>query len=135
MTIEEFKTLFMEGIDCSQVVAGEFADKLGMEKAQMRKMSACFGGGMQCGETCGAVTGALIVLGRGMATGKMGIWSRSRGCLRKWRNLRKNLLGNIRLACAESCWGTTYRSLVRWRRYWKRVCFSIFAHGLMEDVK
>ena len=63
MTIEEIKTLFMEGIDCSQVVAGEFADKLGMEKAQMRKMSACFGGGMQCGETCGAVTGALMVLG------------------------------------------------------------------------
>ncbi len=26
-------------------------------------MSACFGGGMQCGETCGAVTGALMVIG------------------------------------------------------------------------
>ena len=60
---EEIKALFMDGIDCSQVVAGAFAEKLGMEEALLRKMSACFGGGMQCGETCGAVTGALMVLG------------------------------------------------------------------------
>lgn len=63
MTREEIKGLFMEGIDCSQVVAGAFAEKLGMEERQLRRMSACFGGGMQCGETCGAVTGALMVIG------------------------------------------------------------------------
>ena len=59
MTKEEIKELFMQGIDCSQVVAGRFADELEMEESLLRKMSACFGGGMQCGETCGAVTGAL----------------------------------------------------------------------------
>ena len=53
----------MQGIDCSQVVAGRFADELEMEESLLRKMSACFGGGMQCGETCGAVTGALMVIG------------------------------------------------------------------------
>lgn len=63
MSREEIKTLFMEGIDCSQVVAGNFAKEIGMEEAVLRKMSACFGGGMQCGETCGAVTGALMVIG------------------------------------------------------------------------
>ena len=63
MTKEEIKNLFMQGIDCSQVVAGRFADELEMEESLLRKMSACFGGGMQCGETCGAVTGALMVLG------------------------------------------------------------------------
>ena len=63
MTKEEIKELFMQGIDCSQVVAGRFADELEMEESLLRKMSACFGGGMQCGETCGAVTGALMVLG------------------------------------------------------------------------
>lgn len=63
MSREEIKQLFMEGIDCSQVVAGEFAGKLGVEEEILRKMSACFGGGMQCGETCGAVAGALMVLG------------------------------------------------------------------------
>jgi len=63
MTKEEIKQLFMEGMDCSQVVAGYFAEELGMEESTLRKMSACFGGGMQCGETCGAVTGALMVIG------------------------------------------------------------------------
>ena len=63
MTKEEVCQLFMAGIDCSQVVTGACAEKMGMTKEQARKMSACFGGGMMCGETCGAVTGALIVLG------------------------------------------------------------------------
>lgn len=63
MTREEITDLFMKGIDCSQVVTENFADQMGMTKEQARKISACFGGGMMCGETCGAVTGALMVLG------------------------------------------------------------------------
>lgn len=53
----------MGGIDCSQVVAGYFSEACQMDQETMRRVSACFGGGMQCGETCGAVTGALMVLG------------------------------------------------------------------------
>ena len=53
----------MQGIDCSQVVTGAFAEKMGMTEEQARKVSSCFGGGMMCGETCGAVTGALMVIG------------------------------------------------------------------------
>ncbi|OUQ50406.1 C-GCAxxG-C-C family protein [Lachnoclostridium sp. An118] len=63
MTKEEIKNLFMQGIDCSQVVTGAFAEKMGMTQEQARKVSSCFGGGMMCGETCGAVTGALMVIG------------------------------------------------------------------------
>ena len=63
MTKEEIRELFMQGIDCSQVVTGRFADRMKMEEADARKVSACFGGGMMCGETCGAVTGALMVIG------------------------------------------------------------------------
>ena len=63
MTKEEIKNLFMQGIDCSQVVTGAFAEKMGMTEEQARKVSSCFGGGMMCGETCVAVTGALMVIG------------------------------------------------------------------------
>ena len=63
MTKEEIKNLFMQGIDCSQVVTGAFAEKMGMTEEQARKVSSCFGGGMMCGETCGAVPGALMVIG------------------------------------------------------------------------
>lgn len=63
MTTEEIKGLFMQGIDCSQVVTGAFAEQMHMTEEQARKVSACFGGGMMCAETCGAVTGALMVIG------------------------------------------------------------------------
>ena len=63
MKQEEIRELFIKGIDCSQVVAGAFAEEMGMTEEEARKVSACFGGGMMCGETCGAVTGALMVLG------------------------------------------------------------------------
>ena len=63
MKQEEIKALFAKGMECSQVVTGAFAESLGVEQNLMRKVSACFGGGMQCAETCGAVTGALMVIG------------------------------------------------------------------------
>lgn len=63
MDTEKVKELFVQGMDCSQVVAGAMAEKLDMDEKTLRRMSACFGGGMMCGETCGAVTGALMVLG------------------------------------------------------------------------
>ena len=46
MTQEEIRELFIQGIDCSQVVTGRFADRMGMEEDDARKMSSCFGGGM-----------------------------------------------------------------------------------------
>jgi len=51
MSEEEIKELFLKGIDCSQVVTENFADELGYGRDFMRKMSACFGGGMLRGET------------------------------------------------------------------------------------
>ncbi len=55
--------LFGKGIDCSQVVVGAYARELGITKEEAYKMAAAFGGGMGVGETCGAVVGAMIVLG------------------------------------------------------------------------
>lgn len=63
LTKEEIAKLFMEGIDCSQVVAGEFAQDMGMTKETAYKLTAAFGGGLGEGETCGAVVGAMMVLG------------------------------------------------------------------------
>lgn len=63
MKKEEICELFQQGIDCSQVITGKYAKQMGMSEEEARKVSACFGGGMLCGETCGAVTGALMVLG------------------------------------------------------------------------
>ena len=63
MTEEKARECFMGGIDCSQVVFGDAAERLGFDKETARKIAACFGGGMFCGERCGCVTGALMAIG------------------------------------------------------------------------
>lgn len=63
MKSEEIKKLFIQGIDCSQVVTEHFAEFLELDKDFMRRMSSCFGAGMMRGETCGSVTAALMVIG------------------------------------------------------------------------
>ena len=63
MEKEKIAELFMKGIDCSQVVVAAFAEELGISQEKAYKMAAGFGGGMGIGETCGAVVGAMIVLG------------------------------------------------------------------------
>ena len=63
LTNEEKIQKFGAGIDCSQIVLSSVCDKLGISEEEALKMSACFGGGMWHGETCGCVIGALIALG------------------------------------------------------------------------
>lgn len=63
MTTEKVIECFKNGIDCGQVVAGKFEAETGFTAAQLRKVTACYGGGMMRGETCGAVLGAYNVIG------------------------------------------------------------------------
>jgi len=55
---------FKGGYFCSQAVLSVFCEELGMDPMTALKVSSGFGGGMgRMGEVCGAVTGALMVLG------------------------------------------------------------------------
>ena len=49
--------------NCAQSVTVPFADVVGLDEDTMYRMGANFGGGMKMAATCGAVTGALMVLG------------------------------------------------------------------------
>ncbi len=61
---EQAKELFLEGNNCAQSVLLSFADDYGYSKELALKISAGFGGGMgKTQETCGAVSGAIMVLG------------------------------------------------------------------------
>ena len=61
---ENAKDLFLSGYNCAQSVVLSFADDLKFSKELAQKMAAGFGGGMgKNQETCGAVTGAIMVLG------------------------------------------------------------------------
>lgn len=61
---QEARRLFMEGYNCAQAVACAFCDLTGLEVAAAARMASSFGGGMgRLREVCGAVSGALLVLG------------------------------------------------------------------------
>ena len=54
---------YEKGYMCSQAVFAAFAEEFGITEKQALQIGACFGGGMNKGEVCGACTGALMVLG------------------------------------------------------------------------
>ena len=49
--------------NCAQSVLVPFAETVGISEDTAYRMAANFGGGMKMAATCGAVTGALMVLG------------------------------------------------------------------------
>ena len=54
---------FKEGFSCSQAVLGTYCERFGLDTKQAYKISSGFGGGMHLDQTCGAVTGAFMVIG------------------------------------------------------------------------
>jgi len=55
---------FNQGFNCSQSVLAAFAEEFGLNQEMARSVAAGFGGGMgRMGETCGAVSGAFMVIG------------------------------------------------------------------------
>lgn len=62
--IETAVVRFEEGCSCAQAVFSVYAEEFGIDRPTAMKLSAGFGGGMgMLAETCGAVTGAFMVLG------------------------------------------------------------------------
>ncbi len=55
---------YASGFSCSQAVFAAFSEALGLERTKALKIAQPFGGGIAgTGSTCGAVTGALLVIG------------------------------------------------------------------------
>ena len=55
---------FEKGYNCAQAVFIAFRDQTGLDEVTAAKLSSSFGGGMgKLREVCGAVSGALMVLG------------------------------------------------------------------------
>lgn len=61
--VEKSKNYFKNGFNCSQAVFTTFATELGLSEEMALRVSTQFGGGARKGEMCGAVSGALMVLG------------------------------------------------------------------------
>ena len=61
---EQAVSCFKEGFCCSQAVLSVYAEEFGLARYKASKISCGFGGGMgRMAKTCGAVTGAFMVIG------------------------------------------------------------------------
>jgi C_GCAxxG_C_C family probable redox protein len=60
---EHARNRFLKSMNCSQAVVETYAPSLGMTIEQARRVAAAFAGGMGMGSECGAITGALMVIG------------------------------------------------------------------------
>jgi C_GCAxxG_C_C family probable redox protein len=61
---ERAVSLFKEGFSCSQAVLAAYGEQFDLQQELALRIAGAFGGGMgRMGETCGAVTGAIMVIG------------------------------------------------------------------------
>lgn len=104
---EQALAAFQQGYSCSQAVLSAFAQELGLPQETAVKVSASFGGGLaRMGETCGAVTGALMVIGLRFAaasptdrTAKEATYDAAREFCQQFRTRHKSLLCRELLGC------------------------------------
>ena len=61
--VEKSLDYFKNGFNCSQALLATFAADFGLSEEVALKVATQFGGGARKGEMCGAVSGALMVLG------------------------------------------------------------------------
>lgn len=62
--IEQAVSCFEEGFSCSQAVLSTFSKRFGLNRKKALKIAQAFGGGIaKTGQICGAVSGALMVIG------------------------------------------------------------------------
>lgn len=62
--VDDAVSCFKGGVNCSQAILSTYCEQFGLAKETALKLAAGFGGGMgRMGDTCGAVTGGIMVLG------------------------------------------------------------------------
>jgi C_GCAxxG_C_C family probable redox protein len=61
--VQEAVSVFQSGFNCSQAILRAYGPEYGLSVLDSLKVSCGFGGGMRRGDACGALTGALMVLG------------------------------------------------------------------------
>ncbi len=61
--VEKTLACFKEGLNCTQAMLSTYGPQFGLDRENAVRIAGAFGSGMGMGETCGAVTGALMVIG------------------------------------------------------------------------
>jgi C_GCAxxG_C_C family probable redox protein len=85
--------LFNEGYNCAQAILAAYGDIYGLEREHALKLGAPFGGGFaNTGDICGAVTGALMVIGLRYGAIKPVGWLKREKLRRTSKNFMKKFI-------------------------------------------
>ena len=107
------KELFLSGINCAQAVISVFCEKYGLKTDTALALTDGFGGGMRSGEICGAVSGAIAVIGLANAklcenadSAKLATRAKTMELTKAFKNkyeelVCRNLISGGRLNCAN----------------------------------
>jgi C_GCAxxG_C_C family probable redox protein len=122
---EQAVELFNQGYCCSQAVLAVFIEELGLSKENGLKIASGFGGGMRMAETCGAVTGAFMVLGLKFGPDKEKVRLRVEELIKKFKMINgsvncRELMGcdittqvGLDMAREKNLFDTTCTKLIR----------------------
>ena len=61
--VKKASDFFGNGLYCSQAVLGTFCEKYGVDEKLAFKISCGLNSGVRCADVCGAVSGAILVIG------------------------------------------------------------------------
>jgi C_GCAxxG_C_C family probable redox protein len=131
------------GSNCAQAVLSAFAEEHGLAEAQALKVAACFGAGIgRMGFTCGAVTGACMVLGlrhgEDMANGGEGR-NRVYGMVQDFAERFRARFGQLDCAALTGCdlTSTTGRQAFADRGLHAGLCSALVAGAveILEEMK
>ena len=106
-TIDDALAIFSQGYNCAQAVLMACGPELGMDRESCARVAAAFGAGItRTGGMCGAVTGALMVLGlqhcdptRTDAEAKAAVYLRGQEFLARFTQQHHSLLCRELLGC------------------------------------
>jgi len=96
--------LFAKGFNCAQSVIAPYAPHIGLEEESALKIASALGGGMAgCGETCGAVSGALLTIGYQLSDAtvetKLSVKQKSQEFIKKFKDLHGTTMCRELLQC------------------------------------
>ena len=102
---EDAVRLHGEGLNCAQCVLCACGKYTGLDKETSVSVAAGFGGGVRCGEICGAVSGAVMAIGASRKENTACVAALTKQCTgafrEKYGNLRCLDLKRAGVSCDE----------------------------------
>jgi C_GCAxxG_C_C family probable redox protein len=77
--------LYSTGMNCAQSVVAAYSDEIGLTQDKASDIGAGFGAGMYTGDTCGAVTAAIAVIGMKYGNDKMKVIKETQNFMKEFK--------------------------------------------------